>query len=218
MRFRILAMTTLLITLGIIPPTSAKVVCSFAESSVHCGDENNAWRQPYNDRDSDEKSRNPANFSKDINQLYREVLNRNVDENGLNTYTKALQKGKSLTWVRKKLVNSTEARENAIKQIYQEILEREADPTGLKTYIKALRRGWSLERVRRTIINSPEAKENAIKGIYKEILGREADPSGLKTYTRALQRGWSIQQVRREIIDSPEARTRRQISSNLPQT
>lgn len=43
-----------------------------------------------------------------INKCYNEILNRNVDDDGLKTYTEHLNKGKTEKWLRKILKNSDE--------------------------------------------------------------------------------------------------------------
>ncbi|MCA1992618.1 MAG: DUF4214 domain-containing protein [Coleofasciculus sp. S288] len=156
MRFRISAITALLIPLVVISPAQAQIRCWFADALLHCWNEDNAWRDRYNTRDSGDRWWYKNNLHNEINQLYREVLNREVDSSGLETYSEKVQKGKSLEWVRDDLAGSHEAK-NIIRLIYQEILGRDVDPSGLKTYTKRLRRGWSMKEVRLDISDSREA-------------------------------------------------------------
>lgn len=92
-----------------------------------------------------------------VRRIYREVLEREADRSGLNTYTKDLANGWTLSQVREDLAHSQEAR-NAINRVYQEVLGRNADSGGLYTYANKLADGWSLNRVRQDIARSPEAR------------------------------------------------------------
>jgi len=157
MKISRLAVITLLISSGIISPTFAKVSCSFAVNSAYCWDESNAWHDRYNDGNDYYKFQNANNLYNDINQLYREVLGRDVDESGFITFSNTIEKGKSLNWVRKRLASSTEA-QYVITRIYQEVLGRDVDQSGLTTYTTTLQRGWSLEQVRQDVLDSHEAR------------------------------------------------------------
>ena len=157
MKISSLAITTLLISTGIVSPSLAKVSCSFGVNAAYCWDETNAWHDRYNTGTDAFKVENANNLYNNINQLYQEVLGREVDDSGFVTFSNTIEKGKSLTWVRKRLASSNEAR-NVITRIYQEILGREVDQSGLQTYTTTLQRGWSLEQVRQDILDSPEAR------------------------------------------------------------
>jgi hypothetical protein len=157
MKISKLAITTLLISSGIVSPSFAKVSCSFGVNTAYCWDETNALHDRYNAGSDAFKFENASNLYNDINQLYQEVLGREVDDSGFVTFSNTLEKGKSLNWVRKRLASSNEARA-VITRIYQEILGRDVDQSGLKTYTTTLQRGWSLEQVRQDILDSPEAR------------------------------------------------------------
>lgn len=157
MKISRLAITTLLISSGIVSPSFAKVNCSFGVNTAYCWDETNAWHDRYNTGNDAFKFENANNLYNDINRLYQEVLGREVDDSGFATFSNTIEKGKSLKWVRKRLASSNEAR-HVITQIYQETLGRGADQSGLKTYTTTLQRGWSIEQVRQDILDSPEAR------------------------------------------------------------
>lgn len=157
MKIRRLAITTILISSGIVSPSFAKVSCSFGVNTAYCWDETNAWHDRYNDGNNADKFKNANNLYNDINQLYQEVLGREVDDSGFVTFSNTIEKGKSLHWVRKRLASSTEAK-YVITRIYQEILGRDVDQSGLNTYTTTLQRGWSLEQVRQDVLDSHEAR------------------------------------------------------------
>ncbi len=155
MKFSTLAITTLLIT-QVISPAQALTHCWFAEGSIYCWDDNNAWRDRYDEREYSPRWLSQNHFYDDINQLYREVLGREVDPSGLTTFTKKMRQGKSLKWVRAQLARSPEA-QSAVNWVYQEVLGRNVDPSGLKTYTKRLRTGWTIQEVRQDVAESEEA-------------------------------------------------------------
>lgn len=93
-----------------------------------------------------------------INHLYQEMLGRDADPEGLETYVEALERGWSVDKIRGEIANSHETRQ-ILSQLYLEIFNRDADETGLNTYRDLLRRGWGLKRVRKDLIASPEAKQ-----------------------------------------------------------
>lgn len=96
-----------------------------------------------------------------INQIYQEVLGRDVDAPGLKTWSRELEKNKRLKDVRRKIAKSREA-QTLINQIYQEVLGRNVDSSGLKTFTKHLAKGWSQENVRQNIQQSDEARRKSL--------------------------------------------------------
>lgn len=53
-----------------------------------------------------------GHVSGQINQIYREALGRNADHDGLHTYTRQYQNGRSLDSIRRDIYHSEEARRN----------------------------------------------------------------------------------------------------------
>jgi hypothetical protein len=92
-----------------------------------------------------------------IKGLYRSVLGREADAEGLRTYSLALLEGWSLSKVREALAESPEAGD-AIHRLYEEVLARRADEGGIKTYRTMMERGWGLHRIRRDLAGSREAQ------------------------------------------------------------
>lgn len=93
-----------------------------------------------------------------VNHLYQEMLGRAADQEGLETYVEALQRGWSVDKIREEIANSHETRQ-ILQQLYREIFNRDVDETGLNTYRDLLKRGWGLKRVRKDLIASPEARQ-----------------------------------------------------------
>ncbi|MFB2896210.1 DUF4214 domain-containing protein [Aerosakkonemataceae cyanobacterium BLCC-F50] len=118
-------------------------------------DRNRYDRDRY-DRDRYDGGRR-SQYDDEINRLYRQVLGRNADYDGLRTWSRELQRGRSLSYIRRELAYSQEA-ENTINNIYRRVLGRNVDRNGLRTWQSELARGKSLREVERSIERSPEAR------------------------------------------------------------
>ena len=109
-------------------------------------------------------------------ELYRGILNREPDPDGLKHLSRALRHGKSLEAAIREMIASEEYRglrgEYTVNQseledessllardIYRGVLNREPDPEGLIQLSAALRRGSSLETAIREMIGSDEFRE-----------------------------------------------------------
>ncbi|MFB2896209.1 hypothetical protein ACE1CI_25140 [Aerosakkonemataceae cyanobacterium BLCC-F50] len=82
-----------------------------------------------------------------INQIYIEVLGREVDFQGIVTWTKELERYRTLCDIRREIAYSREA-EAAINQMYQEVLGRNVDRKNLEIWKNVLAKGTSLYRIR----------------------------------------------------------------------
>lgn len=83
----------------------------------------------------------------EINQIYIEVLGREVDFAGIITWTKELDRYRTICDIRRDIAYSREA-EAAINQMYQEVLGRNVDKKALETWKNVLAKGTSLYRIR----------------------------------------------------------------------
>ncbi len=79
-------------------------------------------------------------------QIYREVLERDVDPSGMATWSGELNNGKSVLSVRRAITVSPEA-QNKLNELYRKMLCRDIDSSGQVTWTNALASGWSLRRV-----------------------------------------------------------------------
>lgn len=108
------------------------------------------------DRDRYDRGRR-SDYYDEINRLYRQVLGRNADYEGLRTWSRQLERGRSLRDIRSELAYSQEAA-ITINNIYRQVLGRNVDRNGLRTWQTELARGRSLRDVQRAIERSPEAR------------------------------------------------------------
>ncbi|NJN31938.1 MAG: DUF4214 domain-containing protein [Synechococcales cyanobacterium RM1_1_8] len=97
--------------------------------------------------------RNLSDLYDRLDDIYRDVLGRNIDSSGLRTYSRRLEQGWSLDQVRRDLAQSDEA-EKALDELYQRILGRGIDPSGYETYSRKIARGASLRDVEQELIRA----------------------------------------------------------------
>ena len=81
-----------------------------------------------------------------IKGFYKDILDREAEQAGIDGWLNALKSGQAIGQVRRGIAESNEAK-NKVKDLYRKMLCRESDPDGLKGWINALADGWSLRRV-----------------------------------------------------------------------
>lgn len=203
MRRKILATAALLLTVSLAPPVQA---ANSAELRLLLADrESQEWggiRPSLIAQRRDEEEVYNA-----INEIYRDVLERDADYRGLRTWASKLERGATLGEIREDIARSREAQDR-IRDLYREVLEREADAGGIRTWVGELADGDSLSDVRKKIADSEEA-EAAINRIYRQVLGRNADGDGMRTWKKKLRDGATLSEIRERIAGSEEARQRR---------
>lgn len=114
-----------------------------------------------------------------LNNLYQQILDRNVDENAIGHYLSQIDKGWNWDQIREDIANSAEGKAvaerrnarnnelraaydsetNEIQRLYKEILERDADEGGIEHYRNQIRNGWSWGMVADDLRRSDEYKE-----------------------------------------------------------
>lgn len=203
MRRKILATAALLFTLSLAAPVKA---ANSAEPRLFLAGQENQELGGISPILSAEK-RDDQEVYNAINEIYRDVLDRDADYRGLRTWARKLERGATLREIREDIARSPEAQDR-IREVYREVLDREADAGGIRTWVNELADGNSLSDVRKKIADSQEA-ETAINRIYRQVLGRNADRDGMRTWKRKLRDGATISEIREQIAGSEEARQRR---------
>jgi hypothetical protein len=125
-------------------------------------------------RSAEARSINP---DESIARLYREILERDPDPNGLAHYRQKWREGWTQGAIREDLRRSKEGREVQIRQTivsaYSEILGRDPDASGLATYSRLMRENRMSEReLRQTLLNSQEYRERNNGGTGEQNRGR----------------------------------------------
>ncbi len=99
-----------------------------------------------------------------VRKVYRDVLGRDPDPSGHDSYTRSLRNGMSEAEFRADLKRSSEyaakAARDSITRAYRDLLHRDPDPSGLEYYTKQMREhGWDENRVRESIRSSDEYRK-----------------------------------------------------------
>lgn len=113
-----------------------------------------------------QRSHEARNVSADaaITRIYREVLGRDPDPSGLNTYRQRWREGWTQGQIRDDLRRSAENRNGRAREIitraYRELLGREPDPGGYASYERLIReRGYGERQIREAIMSSDEYRQ-----------------------------------------------------------
>ena len=104
-----------------------------------------------------------------ITRIYREVLGRDPDPNGLAHYRAKWRQGWTQGQIRDDLRRSHEGRDNRIRETitraYRQVLGRDPDPQGYATYERLMReRGYTERDLRRALMNGDEYRQRAKPG------------------------------------------------------
>lgn len=117
-------------------------------------------------RSSEARGMNPDQA---IIRMYREVLGRDPDANGLAHYRAKWRDGWTQGQIRDDLRRSAEGRDGNIRAVitraYRELLGRDPDPAGYATYERAMReRGYTERDIRAAIMSGDEYRQKHGRG------------------------------------------------------
>jgi hypothetical protein len=149
-----------------------------------------------------------------IDQLYRDLLHRDVDPVGDATWNADLQNGGTFQAVAMAITNSREYESNLVDSFYVSYLGRHAEPAGLNAWVNQMQGGLNAEQIRAGILGSNEyftdvGGSNAayVTALYQGFLGRSPDATGFAYWTQQLGDGLHTRaEVSLGISDSEENR------------
>lgn len=136
-----------------------------------------------------------------ISQLYRAVMFREPDAEGLNNFVSS-----TLTYAEIFEYMLTSAEFKA-RNVYRQVLARELDPEGFNNVIAYLNSGGSLETLRGFMFDSPEGQD-VFAETFSEIMFRSAQASEVSWGRGVIAGGNSIAKARQLLIALPEAQAR----------
>ena len=183
----------------------------------------------------------PAISDDQIRQAYRDILEREADEGGINHYRSQAAKGWSIDQIRSDLMNSNERRAleaskaqaaqaaaaqkdaeitSAIKQAYREVLERDADEGGIAHYKSQIAKGWTIDQVRQDLLNSNEHTQ-LMSGKQAEAERRaqeaEARREAAEKARQAEAEAKARQEAEKKAREAEEAKKRAEEANNAGQ-
>ena len=144
-----------------------------------------------------------------IKGIYRTLLGRDADANGLAFWLGQFNAGVSHTSLVNSFWNSTENRTREVNTYYQVFLGRGADPQGLGFWVQQLQSGVDETAIVFSFLLSPEELQASntvfIQRLYLGALSRPASSSDLTYWVGQLQSGVTRQQVAADFVFSGEA-------------
>jgi len=176
-----------------------------------------------------------AEHTRFVTNMYRGVLGREPEQDGLQIWIKRIREGRTGASVAQGFVFSSEAQrsnisnEQYIDSLYRGLMGREPDSQGRATWLKRLKAGWPRENVFAGFINSAEftklcSQTGVIRGtytpppglmehvfitrLYRGALEREPDQAGLKAWVNRMLTGKTASSVAYGFIFSDEMNKR----------
>jgi hypothetical protein len=146
-----------------------------------------------------------------LEALYRTVLGRDADAQGLADWVAFLQAGGTRQQVAAGIWGSLEHRGLQVDQLYATYLHRAADPAGRAHWVDRLMAGTSEVEAASGFLTSAEyslshpGTADYVSGLYADVLGRAADADGLEIWLRVAQGGLSRAALADGFLRSPEA-------------
>lgn len=174
----------------------------------------------------------PSVSDDQIKQAYRDILEREADEGGINHYRQQAAGGWTIDQIRSDLMNSNERKQleankaqaaqsaaaqkdaeltSAIKQAYRDILERDADEGGIAHYKSQIAKGWTLDQVRQDLLNSREHTQliaNKQAEAERRALEAEARREAAEKARQAEEKAKAEQEAKNKAKEAEDAKKR----------
>ena len=128
-------------------------------------------------------------------QLYRDLLRRAPDPDGLTFWTGRLDSGQlTRGQVAAGFLDSREFQEATVNDLYRRLFQRSADPGGLNFWVSFLSEGGSVLELEARLIGSSEyftvraagTEEGFLRAVYQDTLNRALDPVGAASWNALL--------------------------------
>lgn len=150
-----------------------------------------------------------------VASLYRDVLERRFDDEGLDGHVRDLLKGDSSSYLQaRSFCYSPEYSTMLASRLYHLLHNRAPDEEGLNMWADKLTNGMSYRDVVAGFVESEEylnnnpVPEQFIDSLYRRLFGRPVDAGGLEHYTSQMQGGTSPADVARDLMASDEYGTK----------
>jgi hypothetical protein len=149
-----------------------------------------------------------------VASLYRDVLGRRFDDDGLNHWVAHRHNGAAPSDIALGFLCSWERSQQIATSLYSTMLDRDPDPDGLAAWTQALSSGLSRQAAMNGFLTSPEytgryqANETFVESLYVRLLARNSDPGGFAHWVAALNGGTSRSEVVNGFLNSDEYTTR----------
>jgi autotransporter-associated beta strand protein len=167
-------------------------------------------------------------LTKEVNDIYNQLLHRDVDVVGLSTWLHFLSAGGQEDQLRAEIMASQEYFQNAVqsqltlaaqanhglssaeegfvRQVYMDALGRTGffSDGGVGYWVGQLQAGVSRSAVAESILHSAEGLARAVNSLYLHFLRRSADPTGSQMMVAFLTAGHTFRDAESVILSSSE--------------
>jgi hypothetical protein len=153
----------------------------------------------------------PDNATLYVRDLYRKILQRDAEPDGLGSWVALLNGGTPRAAIVEAIWDSPEHFGLEVDQLYATYLHRAADAPGRALWVNALLGGASEADVALGLLTSAEYQQSHadtaayLYGLYGDVLGRTPDPGGLDAWQSAAQGEMSRAALAEAFLHSPEA-------------
>jgi hypothetical protein len=133
-----------------------------------------------------------------VTSVYRDLLGRVPDPEGLRAWTDAVADGTNRSAVANAITSSTEYRSRLIEGVYADLLSRQSDPVGLAVWLDQFRRGLTTQGLEASFLAAQEYYVNAgstdagwVAALYQDVLGRGPGAAETQYWVSRLATGTS---------------------------
>ena len=146
-----------------------------------------------------------------VTQVYRDLLRRQPDRNGLDTWVRLLVDGAPYTSVANSITASDEYRARLVRATYRTYLGRRAEAAGVTFWLGQMRAGRQIEEIQAGFIASDEfyarygsTPAGWVKGLYQTVLHRNPTRAEVQWWVTGFGRGMPRSTVARGFLYSTE--------------
>jgi N-acetylneuraminic acid mutarotase len=151
-----------------------------------------------------------------VTQVYRDLLSRVPDPQGLSAFTGSLTSGTiNRQQVALGIEVSAEYFADEVSALYQKVLHRAPDPGGMASAVTLLASGVTVTDLEAILLGSGEfysrigggTNAGYASALYQVVLGRAVDPTGAQAISQALAQGTSRGAIALAVLHSSEGET-----------
>ncbi|GAA3158633.1 DUF4214 domain-containing protein [Nonomuraea salmonea] len=145
-----------------------------------------------------------------VASMYRDILGRRFDDDGLDGWVRSLFAGGSPEGMARGFCYSEEFSTDLATELYFLLLDRQPDPGGLAGWRKQLQHGMGRQSAIVGFLDSPEYRskypqdEAFVDSLYRRLLNRAPDAGGFQFWVKQLKNGVPRSEVARGFVLSPE--------------
>jgi hypothetical protein len=147
-----------------------------------------------------------------IENMFRELLGRDVDDGGLSFLTALLSEGHSRTEVVQVVTSSAEFRADEVQGLFRLFLHRPAEQSAVDSFTAILSHGGTMELAATDIVASSEyfqvrgggTRDGFLDALYADVFHRGVDPAGRSFWDRLPLSDESLRVIAATVFASDE--------------